>query len=116
MQRTMSVLSTKWKPVVIWILRERKVRFGEIAGQIGIISRKVLTTTLQELEADGVIVREEYKELPPRVEYGLTSKGLALVPILRQLAEWDHGACADETADTKKTSRKKRTGSAITKK
>lgn len=89
MQRAMAVLSTKWKPIVIWVLRERKARFGQIAANIELISRKVLTTTLQELEADGIILREEFKELPPRVEYSLTAKGVTLLPILHMLTKWD---------------------------
>lgn len=90
MHRSMGVLGTKWKPIVIWILRDRKkARFGQIAATIGLISRKVLTTTLKELENDGLITREEHKELPPRVEYSLTKKGQALLPIMRQLVNWD---------------------------
>jgi DNA-binding HxlR family transcriptional regulator len=89
MQRAMSVLGTKWKPIIIWVLRDRKARFGQIAATIGIISRKVLTTTLKELEEDGLVLREEYKELPPRVEYSLTPKGMALLPIMQQLVKWD---------------------------
>ena len=89
MHRSMAVLGTKWKPIVIWVLRERKARFGQIAATIGLISRKVLTTTLKELEDDGLIFREEHRELPPRVEYSLTEKGLALVPIMCQLVDWD---------------------------
>jgi DNA-binding HxlR family transcriptional regulator len=96
MQRSMAILGTKWKPIVIWVLRERKARFGQIAASIHIISRKVLTTTLQELEADGIITREEFKELPPRVEYGLTERGHALLPILQQIAEWNGTYCTDE--------------------
>lgn len=89
MQRSMGVLGTKWKPIIIWVLQKRKARFGQIAATIGIISRKVLTTTLKELEDDGLILREEYKELPPRVEYSLTKRGAALLPIMKQLVEWD---------------------------
>lgn len=89
MHRSMAILGTKWKPIVIWVLRERKARFGQIAAKIDLISRKVLTTTLQELEADGILLREEHKEMPPRVEYSLTEKGLALLPILQQMVEWD---------------------------
>lgn len=97
MQRSMAILGTKWKPIVIWVLRERKARFGQIAASIHIISRKVLTTTLQELEKDGIITREEFKELPPRVEYGLTERGLALLPILKQIADWNGMYCSDDT-------------------
>lgn len=88
MQRSMAVLGTKWKPIVIWVLRDRKARFGQIAAMIGVISRKVLTSTLQELEADGILCREEFQDSPRRVEYSLTAKGLALVPILREVVEW----------------------------
>jgi DNA-binding HxlR family transcriptional regulator len=93
MHRVMSILGNKWKPIVIYVLRERTARFGQIAASIEIISRKVLTTTLQELEADGILLRKEFKELPPRVEYSLTPKGLALLPILNQLAKWDGAEC-----------------------
>lgn len=89
MNRPVGVLGTKWKPIVIWVLRDRKARFGQIAATIGLIFRKVLTNTLKELEEDGIILREEYKELPPRVEYSLTERGVALLPIMKQLADWD---------------------------
>ncbi|MGQ2982866.1 winged helix-turn-helix transcriptional regulator [Flavobacterium sp.] len=88
--RSMAIIGTKWKPIIIYALRERKARFGQICAVVAAISKKVLTTTLRELEADGVLLREEFKELPPRVEYSLTEKGQALIPIILQLAEWDH--------------------------
>jgi DNA-binding HxlR family transcriptional regulator len=87
--RSMAILGTKWKPIIIYALREHTARFGQLHAAVGSISRKVLTTTLKELEADGVLYREEFKELPPRVEYSLTEKGRALIPIILQLAEWD---------------------------
>jgi DNA-binding HxlR family transcriptional regulator len=93
MHRVMSILGNKWKPIVIYVLRERTARFGQIAANIEVISRKVLTTTLQELEVDGILLRKEFRELPPRVEYSLTPKGLALLPILNQLAKWDGAEC-----------------------
>lgn len=89
MHRSMAVLGTKWKPIVIWVLRDRTARFGQIAATIGLISRKVLTTTLKELEEDGLVLREEHREIPPRVEYSLTAKGQALLPIMRSLVDWD---------------------------
>jgi DNA-binding HxlR family transcriptional regulator len=87
--RAMSIIGSKWKPILIYALRERTARFGQLAASVGHISRKVLTTTLKELEADGIVTREEFKELPPRVEYTLTEKGLALLPIIYQLVAWD---------------------------
>ena len=90
MHRSMAILGTKWKPIIIYALRERKARFGQLHAMIGTISKKVLTSTLRELEADGILLREEFKELPPRVEYTLTEKGATLIPIIIQLAEWDN--------------------------
>lgn len=90
MHRSMAILGTKWKPIIIYALRERQMaRFGQIHAAIGSISKKVLTTTLKELEADGILLRDEYRELPPRVEYSLTAKGKDLLPIMLQLTQWD---------------------------
>ena len=88
--RSMAILGTKWKPVIIYALRERTVRFGQLHAIVGSISKKVLSSTLKELEADGILFREEFKELPPRVEYSLTEKGRTLIPIIIDLAEWDN--------------------------
>jgi DNA-binding HxlR family transcriptional regulator len=90
MHRSMAILGTKWKPILIWALRDKKARFGQIAATVGTISKKVLTSTLRELEEDGVVSREEFKELPPRVEYTLTEKGHALIPIMLKLVQWDN--------------------------
>ncbi|KOS07485.1 hypothetical protein AM493_16600 [Flavobacterium akiainvivens] len=88
--RSMSILGTRWKPIVIYMLRDHKARFGQLHASIGTISKKVLTDTLKELEADGILFREEFKEMPPRVEYTLTHKGKTLIPIIIQLARWDN--------------------------
>lgn len=99
MHRTMAILGSRWKPIVIYALRGgRKVRFGQLHAIIGSISKKVLTTTLRELEADGILLREEFKELPPRVEYTLTEKGISLVPLIKELAEWDNKHYEDKQA------------------
>jgi DNA-binding HxlR family transcriptional regulator len=80
----------QWKPIIIYALRARTARFGQLHASVGSISKKVLTSTLKELEADGILLREEFKELPPRVEYSLTEKGRTLVPLIIDLAEWDN--------------------------
>ena len=90
MHRTMAIVGSRWKPIVIYALRNRKARFGQLHASIGTISRKVLTTTLKELEANEILNREEFKEIPPRVEYSLTEKGKTLVPIIMELAKWDN--------------------------
>ncbi|MEI9921086.1 MAG: helix-turn-helix domain-containing protein [Bacteroidota bacterium] len=88
--RSMAILGTKWKPVIIWALRERKMRFGQIAVAIGTISRKVLTTTLNQLEQDGIVYRKTSPETTsPHVEYTLTEKGRDLIPLMLNLVEWD---------------------------
>ena len=87
--KAMSALGSKWKPIIVLVIKDRKLRFGELAVRINVISRKVLTDQLREMEADGLVIREEFKEIPPRVEYSLTEKGLALLPILHLLEEWE---------------------------
>lgn len=87
--KAMSALGSKWKPIIVLVIKDRTLRFGEIAARISVISRKVLTDQLREMEEDHLITRQEYKELPPRVEYKLTEKGLALLPILNLLEEWE---------------------------
>jgi len=87
--KAMSALGSKWKPIIVLVIKDRRLRFGELAVRINVISRKVLTDQLREMQADGLVIREEFKELPPRVEYSLTEKGLALLPILYLLEEWE---------------------------
>lgn len=87
--KAMAALGSKWKPIIVLVIKDRKLRFGELAVRINVISRKVLTDQLREMESDGLVIREEFKELPPRVEYSLTEKGLALLPILYLLEEWE---------------------------
>lgn len=87
--KAMSALGSKWKPIIVLVIKDRILRFGEIAARISVISRKVLTDQLREMEEDNLVTRQEFKELPPRVEYRLTDKGLALLPILSLLEEWE---------------------------
>jgi DNA-binding HxlR family transcriptional regulator len=91
MTRTMGVLGGKWKPIIIVRLGHKRVRFGQLAQKMDLISRKVLTEQLKELEEDGLILREAFAELPPRVEYRLSPRGLALLPILDELCQWHCG-------------------------
>lgn len=87
--RAIGTISNKWKPIILNVIKDRTVRFGQLDAIIPIITRKVLTEQLKELEEDGIIHRVAYKELPPRVEYSLTEKGLAFLPILEQIKEWN---------------------------
>lgn len=89
MTRTMATIGTKWKPIIIYTIGKGSRRFGAIHAIMGIISRKILTEQLKELVEDGIVKREAFSELPPRVEYSLTEKGLELLPILNMLTEWN---------------------------
>lgn len=79
----------KWALLVILILRENKVlRFSELKKMIPDVSSRMLSSTLRTLEADGLVSRKVYPEVPPKVEYSLTETGLSLVPFIVQLTEW----------------------------
>lgn len=82
-------LGDKWTILVVLILHEMgKVRFNKLQNVIGDISQKMLTVTLRKLEADGLVSREIFTEIPPRVEYQLTKRGESLVPHITNLAQW----------------------------
>nr|WP_320038265.1 helix-turn-helix domain-containing protein [uncultured Bacteroides sp.] len=85
---TLEVIGGKWKTIILYSLSSSTKRFGEIAVRIPNISRKVLTEQLKELENNGLILREHYKEIPPRVEYSLTDLGKSLSPVFRELEIW----------------------------
>ena len=85
---TMNIIGNKWKPIIIYLLSNEPLRFGMLTALVPTISRKVLTSQLKELEQDGLLTRKSYPEIPPRVEYSLTPKALALLPALRALSDW----------------------------
>jgi DNA-binding HxlR family transcriptional regulator len=79
----------KWSILVIEMLGEKgKLRFTEISHHIGDISQKMLTVTLRSLEADGLVLRKHFPEIPPRVEYELTATGKSLLPHIEDLSAW----------------------------
>lgn len=86
---TMSLIQGKYKMFILYTLMEFKiVRFNEMQKYIGGITFKTLSSTLKQLEADGLINRREYPQIPPKVEYSLTERGKSLIPILDQMCEW----------------------------
>ena len=85
---TMNIIGNKWKPIIIYLLSDGPLRFGRLNSLIPTISRKVLTNQLKELENDGLLIRKAFAEIPPRVEYSLTSKSVNLLPVLKLLSEW----------------------------
>lgn len=86
---TLSVIGGKWKMVILyWLVEKKTIRYNELQRLIGSISYKTLSVQLKELEKDGVIIRKEYPQIPPKVEYSLSPKGLSLYPIMEQLCVW----------------------------
>ena len=86
---TMSLIQGKYKMFILYTLMEFEVvRFNEMQKYIGSITYKTLSSTLKQLEADGLIHRKEYPQIPPKVEYRLTECGRSLIPILDQMCAW----------------------------
>lgn len=88
MVSTINIIGGKWKPIVLHMLSDGTMRFGELKKNIPPVSQKMLTQQLRELEADGIVNRKVYAEIPPRVEYSLTDLGVTLKPILQDLYSW----------------------------
>ncbi|MGY4475957.1 winged helix-turn-helix transcriptional regulator [Bradyrhizobium sp. USDA 3364] len=91
--RALSVLAGKWKGDILWQLVDRKRRFGELRQAIPGVTQHMLTTQLRDLEANGLVKRTVYPEVPPRVEYEMTPSAKALKPVFDELYRWaqEHG-------------------------
>lgn len=85
---TLSMISDKWKFLILRDLLNGTKRFGELKKSIGTVSQKVLTSNLRSMEEDGLVTRKVYAEVPPKVEYSLTDTGLSLQPVLQSMVTW----------------------------
>ena len=85
---TLKIISGKWKPLILYFLLRGPTRYGELKRAVRDVSDKVLIQHLKELEADGVLRRNDYKEVPPRVDYALTQLGQSLAQALEPLCIW----------------------------
>ena len=85
---TMEIIGGKWKPVILYTMMHDVNRFGELDKIIEGISKKVLTSQLRELERDEIIKRKVFAEVPPRVEYSVTTKGKTLYTIIESMCDW----------------------------
>lgn len=86
---TLSLISGRYKMVILYWLAEKTVlRYNELKRYLGSVSHKTLSLSLKELEADGLLLRTEYPQIPPKVEYSLSPKGRSLIPILDALCAW----------------------------
>ena len=87
-ETTMTLISNRWKVLILWDLLGGVTRCGELKKLLGGISQKVLTTNLRQMEEAGLLTRTVYAEVPPRVEYALTETGRSLRPVLEAMLEW----------------------------
>ncbi|MBT1701970.1 winged helix-turn-helix transcriptional regulator [Chryseosolibacter indicus] len=93
---TMSVIGGKWKILIIHLINNDINRFGKMSMMLKDISKQMLTTQLRELENDGIILRKIYAEIPPKVEYFLTDKGKALLPVTEAMRDWGNAFVLNE--------------------
>lgn len=87
-ETTLTLIGNKWKVLILRDLLPGTKRFGELKKSLGSVSQKVLTAQLRDMEADGLVTRTVYPEVPPRVEYSLTDLGMSLQPVLNSLQSW----------------------------
>lgn len=88
MSYTLSVIGGRWKPAILFTLLKSRMRYNELRKSIEGVSERMLVAQLRELEADGLVRRIIYPEVPPRVEYELTDMGKDTAPMLRQMSAW----------------------------
>src|SRR5882672_5661420 len=106
---TIGVIGGKWKSVLLYHLtKDRVIRFGELRRLLPNVTAQMLTSQLRELEADGVVHRKVYPQVPPKVEYSLTPFGDSIAPIIRAMAKWGESYA---TGMGKRISLVKKTGS-----
>ncbi|GAB6279991.1 MAG: hypothetical protein STSR0007_00380 [Thermovirga sp.] len=90
-ESTLSIISGKWKILIMKALAQGPVRYGELSREIERVSAKVLPRQLREMEEDGLVVRNVFPEVPPRVEYSLSRMGVSLSSVLKELRSWGLG-------------------------
>lgn len=104
-ETTLYLIGNKWKVLIVRDLLDGVKRFGALKKSVGGISQKVLTQNLREMEAAGLVSREVFAEVPPRVEYALTEIGMSLAPILAAMWNWGAGYQAKMRAVAQKNRR-----------
>ncbi|MGF1493453.1 MAG: winged helix-turn-helix transcriptional regulator [Microcoleaceae cyanobacterium] len=87
-EAALDLVGGKWKSIILFRLREGTKRFNQLQRLIPHVTRRMLTLQLRELEADGLVSRKVYQEVPPKVEYSITELGLTLTPLLLELKKW----------------------------
>lgn len=85
---TQQIIRGKWKILIVWLLRDQPKRFSQLKREIPNVKQGPLTSQLKELESDGIINRKSYNQVPPKVEYSLTDKGIAFLEVMRVMHTW----------------------------
>ena len=88
LEATIDLIDGKWKCLILWHLGNSVLRFGQLQRMMPAVTQKMLTQQLRDLERDGLLKRQAYAEIPPRVEYELTELGQSLLPILSSMCDW----------------------------
>ena len=101
-ETTLTLISDRWKVLIIRDLMGGTKRFGEIKKSIGSVSQKVLTANLRSMEESGLLCRRVYAEVPPRVEYTLTETGYSLKPVLDAMWDWGMRYKSRENSDSER--------------
>lgn len=87
-ERTIRLLEGRWKPLIIYWLLQRTMRFNELQRALGAITHRTLSRTLKEMESDGLVERSDHGVIPPRVDYRLAPLGRSLEPVLLAMHDW----------------------------
>jgi DNA-binding HxlR family transcriptional regulator len=95
-EAAIDIIGGKWKPLILWTLRDGTLRFSQIEDELYGITQKMLTKQLRELEQDGIVSRKVYAQVPPKVEYSLTDSGRTLMPVLDLLCAWGSEHMGDQ--------------------
>ena len=99
-ETTLLMISDKWKALILRDLLNGTMRFSELRRSVGNVSQKVLTANLRQMERDGLVHREVYPEVPPRVEYSLTQTGQSLRPVIDAMRDWGQRYKAEHATPT----------------
>jgi DNA-binding HxlR family transcriptional regulator len=89
-QQAVEILGRRWTAVILKVLMAKPLRFNELAEQLEVVSDRVLSERLKEMEQDGIVERRVSAEPPIRVEYSLSAKGRALAPVIEAIEDWSH--------------------------
>lgn len=98
-QHAVEILGKRWTALILKVLLDGPARFNELADELQVVADRVLSERLKELEAEGIITRRIYAEVPVRVEYRLTAKGCDLAPVVEAIENWSHQWIAPPAAD-----------------